>query len=77
MSCVFLTSRTLFLITTRMKIVNATDMRTNFQDVIDEVHYTKNPILVSKRNKPWVIIESLPEDDTDLEQMIANNKSKR
>ncbi|MDD2909356.1 MAG: type II toxin-antitoxin system Phd/YefM family antitoxin [Minisyncoccales bacterium] len=46
-----------------MKIVKATTARNNFQDVIDEVHYNKKPIIITKRNKPWAIITALPEED--------------
>lgn len=44
-----------------MKKVRATIVRNNFQDVIDEVHYKKEPIIITKRNKPWAIIQALPE----------------
>lgn len=57
-------------------IKSTTDVRANFQDVIDNVHYTKTPLIITKRNKPWAIIYSLPEDrslDT-LEQVLEHNK---
>jgi prevent-host-death family protein len=46
-----------------MKIVKATMARNNFQDIIDEVPYKKEPIIITKRNKPWAIINALPEDN--------------
>jgi len=57
-------------------IKSTTEVRANFQDVIDNVHYTKKPLIITKRNKPWAIIYSLPEDrslDT-LDQVIEHNK---
>jgi prevent-host-death family protein len=45
-----------------MKKVRATIVRNNFQDVIDQVHYKKESIIITKRNKPWAIIQALPEE---------------
>jgi prevent-host-death family protein len=55
---------------------STTDVRANFQDVIDNVHYTKTPLIITKRNKPWAIIYSLPEDGSldTIEKVMANNK---
>lgn len=53
-----------------MKIIRATDVRKNFQDVIDEVHYTKVPVIISKRERPWVIVQPLPEGDKELRKII-------
>ena len=44
-----------------MKKVKATIVRNNFQDILDEVHYKKEPIIITKRNKPWAIITALPD----------------
>lgn len=45
-----------------MKIVKATDARKNFQDVINDVHYTQTPVIISKRERPWVMIQPLPQE---------------
>lgn len=37
----------------------ATQVRQNFQEVIDKVHYTKESLLITKHNKPWVMIKPL------------------
>lgn len=39
----------------------ATQVRQNFQEAIDQVHYTKESLLITKHNKPWVMIQSLGE----------------
>ena len=58
-------------------IKSTTDVRANFQDVIDNVHYTKTPLVITKRNKPWAIIYSLPEDGSlDTIQDIINHNDK-
>jgi len=44
-------------------LISATDARRYFQEVIDRVHYTGEPVIVSKRSKTWVIIQPLEEDD--------------
>lgn len=57
-------------------IRSTTEVRANFQDVIDTVHYTRRPLVITKRNKPWAIIYSLPEDGSmdTVEQIIEYNK---
>lgn len=59
-----------------MQIKSTSTVRQNFQDIIDRVHYTKTPLIVSKNNKPWVMVQPLPEDDKDLESIIKK-KDKR
>lgn len=56
-----------------MQIKSTSEVRAHFQDVVDHVHYTKIPLIVSKNRKPWVIIQPLPEEDPDL-QGIINEK---
>jgi len=60
----------------RKDIKSTTDVRANFQDVIDNVHYTKTPLVITKRNKPWAIIYSLPEDGSlnTIQDIIDHNK---
>lgn len=53
-----------------MKIEAASEIRKRFQEVVDHVHYTKIPVIVSKNNKPWVMIQPLPEDDSQMQQLI-------
>ena len=52
-----------------------TDVRANFQDVIDNVHYTKTPLVITKRNKPWVVVYPLPEDGSldTVEKILEHN----
>lgn len=54
-----------------MKIVPVTKARKQIQDVVDKVHYTKEPLIISKNNKPWVMIKPLPEDDEELNKIIG------
>ena len=60
----------------RKDIKSTADVRANFQDVIDNVHYTKTPLVITKRNKPWAIIYSLPEDGSlnTIQDIIDHNK---
>ena len=53
-----------------MKIKSTAEVRKNFQEVIDHVHYTKIPIIISKNRKPWVMVQSLPEDDAELQKLV-------
>jgi prevent-host-death family protein len=55
-----------------MKIKSSADFRRNFQDVIDHVHYTKVPVIISKNRKPWVMVQTLPDDATQLQQLLKN-----
>lgn len=56
-----------------MKKYSVSELRNKLQEVIDQVHYQKTPVLVSKNRKPWVIIQSVPENDPDLKDLV--NKS--
>lgn len=56
-----------------MKIRSSSEVRKHFQEIVDHVHYTKIPVVVSKNKKPWVMIQALPEDDTTLQSMINND----
>lgn len=53
-----------------MQFKNATEVRNNFQDVVDHVHYTTEPAIVTRRNKPWVMIVPLPDDDEAYEAAL-------
>ena len=55
-----------------MKIKSTAEVRQHFQEVVDSVHYTKAPIIVSKNRKPWVMIQPLPEDDVELNKLIKS-----
>lgn len=50
------------IVSKRIKEKQATQVRQNFQEVIDQVHYTKEALLITKHNKPWVMIQALLED---------------
>jgi len=53
-----------------MKIKSTAEVRQNFQEVVDHVHYTKIPVIISKNRKPWVMVQPLPDDDSDIQKMI-------
>jgi len=57
-----------------MKIKSTAEVRKNFQEVVDHVHYTKIPVIVSKNRKPWVMIQPLPEGDTELQGLINDSQ---
>ncbi|MBD3248219.1 type II toxin-antitoxin system prevent-host-death family antitoxin [Candidatus Falkowbacteria bacterium] len=48
-------------VTKKISEKQATHVRQNFQEVIDQVHYTREAMLITKHNKPWVMIEPLEE----------------
>ena len=41
-----------------MKTVTAKHARQNFAEIVDEVHYTGQPIQITKSGKPMVILTS-------------------
>lgn len=49
-----------------MKIISTTDLRQNLQDVVDEVFYKKEPVIVFRRKKARVILAPLPEGDKKI-----------
>lgn len=57
-----------------MNIKSTAEFRRNFQDVVDRVHYTKIPVVVSKNKKPWVVVQPLPNDDTQLQELLNNKE---
>jgi len=57
-----------------MKIKSTAEVRQNFQEVVDHVHYTKIPVIITKNRKPWVMVQPLPDDDTDLQNLINSKK---
>lgn len=57
-----------------MKIESASEVRKRFQEIVDHVHYTKVPVIVSKNSKPWVMIQPLPEHDAQIQQLIDTDK---
>jgi len=59
-----------------MKVTPATEARANFQEIIDTVHYTKEPMILSKRNRPWVMIVPLKEEDDEMKEIIENKTEK-
>jgi prevent-host-death family protein len=61
-----------------MKVQTTSEVRKHFQEVIDHVHYTKIPMIISKNNKPWVMIQALPENDSELQDIVTeSNESKK
>lgn len=59
-----------------MKVRSASEVRRHFQEVIDHVHYTKTPMIISKNKKAWVLIQPLPEDDKQLAKIIKDIEGK-
>ena len=57
-----------------MKIESSSEVRKHFQEIVDTVHYTKAPVIVSKNNKPWVMIQALPDDDPQIQKLINQKK---
>jgi len=48
--------------TENIRVRQATEVRSKFQEVIDNVHYTKEALIISKHKKPWVKIIPISED---------------
>jgi len=53
-----------------MKIMRTSDVRQSLQEVLDSVYYKEESIIVTKSNKPRVIISPLPKDDKKIEEAI-------
>lgn len=58
-----------------MKVRSTAEVRKNFQDVVDHVHYTKVPVIITKNRKPWVMIQPLPEDDKELQKLVDESQN--
>ena len=56
-----------------IRVIQATNVRKNFQEVLDEVHYTKQPLLISKHGRPWALIQPLPDEDPELVRVIKKS----
>lgn len=56
-----------------VKIIEAgaTEVRSHFQEIVDSVHYKKQPVIISKHRKPWVIIQPLDEKNEAAEEVIV------
>ena len=57
-----------------MKVKSTAEVRKNFQEVVDHVHYTKIPIIITKNRKPWVMVQPLPDDDVELQQLVDDTE---
>ena len=53
-----------------MKIFKATTARAEFQDVIDTAYYKEEPVIIVKRNKPWVVITKLDQTNKEIQKEI-------
>ena len=58
-----------------MKVISTAEVRRNFQEVVDHVHYTKIPVIITKNRKPWVMVQPLPEDSDSLQAMVDEQMS--
>lgn len=45
----------------KLKAVGASEVRNNFAEIINEAHYTNQPIIVKKTRKPFAVILSYEE----------------
>ena len=54
----------------KMRTIKATVARNNFQALVDKIHFSREPIVVTKHNKPWVIIQPLSKKDKKLEKLF-------
>jgi len=59
-----------------MKTIKATVARNNFQTLIDEIHFSREIIIVTKHNKPWVIIRPLSTKAQELKKLTEQKKSR-
>lgn len=59
-----------------MKVRSTAEVRKHFQEVMDHVHYTKIPVIISKNRKPWVMVQPLPEEDVELKKLIEKKEGK-
>ena len=57
-----------------IKIMSASEVRQNFQEVIDSVYYKEESVVVLRRNKPRVIISALPQDDKKIDKAIRDHE---
>jgi len=57
-----------------MKVRSTAEVRKHFQEVVDHVHYTKIPVIITKNRKPWVMVQPLPEDDKELQALVNDSK---
>lgn len=53
-----------------MRIIKATQARTEFQDIIDSAYYREEPVVILKRKKPWVIITKLDQTDPQIKEEV-------
>ncbi|MCI5051494.1 MAG: type II toxin-antitoxin system Phd/YefM family antitoxin [Candidatus Pacebacteria bacterium] len=53
-----------------MKVFKATQARAEFQDVIDTAYYKEEPVIIIKRNKPWVVITKLDQTNEEIQAEI-------
>lgn len=53
-------------------VAKATEVRQNFQEIIDKVHYTGEGMVISKHGKPWVLIQPLSEKDDRAKDLVSN-----
>lgn len=53
-----------------MKTMKTSELRQNLQEVLDTVFYKGESVLITKSNKPRVIISPLPKDATKTEDAV-------
>jgi len=53
-----------------MKAISTTEFRENFSAVLSQAHYGKEPIVVTRRAKPLVLLLPVSQD-ADLDELTA------
>jgi prevent-host-death family protein len=49
-----------------INVVNASDARLQFQDIIDRVYFGNTRVIVTKNGKPRIFIQQIPENDPEV-----------
>lgn len=57
-----------------MKKIKSTDARNNFQALVDKIHFSREVVVITKHNKPWVVVKPLKDKDISLEKLIKEEK---
>ncbi len=60
-----------------MKVFSVSEFRKVVSDVIDQIHYRQENVILSRHGKPWVMLVPLKEDDKDLQKFINKNVDKK
>ena len=53
-----------------MKVVKTSELRQNLQEILNEIYYTKKPVIILKNGKPKAIVNPLPDNQKEIEKAI-------